>query len=73
MTSNEPANTIGDGDEAPDIDGAAIGTEDYAFEVRAERGGIPDGRTYTVTYRASDACGNSVTASAEVGVAHDRR
>jgi hypothetical protein len=73
VTSDEPANGTGDGDRSPDVDGAAIGTEDYVFDVRAERNGSLDGRTYTVTYRASDACGNSVTASAEIGVAHDRR
>jgi pectinesterase len=72
-TSDEPANGTGDGDVDLDIAGAAIGTEDYDFELRAERAGLLEGRTYTIVYRATDDCGNSVTESAEVTVARDRR
>jgi hypothetical protein len=31
-----------------------------------------DGRVYTITYRAIDACGNSTEATATVTVPHDR-
>jgi uncharacterized repeat protein (TIGR01451 family) len=38
ITSNEPAvGAIGNGDQGPDIQGAAIGTDDRTFELRAER------------------------------------
>ena len=38
--------------------------------VRAERSGTGSGRTYVISYRATDAAGNSATASAEVFVPH---
>jgi hypothetical protein len=57
---------------AGDVTGAAIGTDDRAFELRAKRNGGGAGRTYTVTYRATDtATGLSATASATVFVPHD--
>jgi hypothetical protein len=48
-----------------------IGTEDYEFQLRAERAGKGDGRVYTITYTATDASGNSANASATVVVPHD--
>ena len=69
VTSNEPENGTGDGDTSPDIKGANIGTEDYAFFVRAERSGNGDGRIYTVTYTVTDGSGNSTSDSATVTVA----
>jgi hypothetical protein len=47
---------------ADDIQGAAIGTDDRSFRLRAEknRHGI---RIYTATYRATDAAGNARTAN----------
>lgn len=73
ITSNEPDNGLGDGDTANDIQGAAIGTDDRAFSLRSERGGVGIGRIYTVTYEARDASGNTTLASATVTVAHDQR
>lgn len=58
VTSSEPDNDIGDGNTSDDIQGAAIGTDDREFELRAERDGRKVGRTYTVVYTASDGSGN---------------
>jgi hypothetical protein len=35
--------------------------------------GSGDGRIYTITYRATNACGNTATKTATVTVPHDRR
>lgn len=66
ITSNEPDNGLGDGDAPFDIQGAATGTFDTSFQLRAERSGGGSGRTYTVTYAATDASGNVTTVSATV-------
>lgn len=71
ITSNEPDNGTGDGDDPNDIQGAAFGTDDREFLLRAERAGKGNGRVYTVTYQARDAAGNTTTASARVIVPHD--
>ena len=79
VTSDEPDNaqgpnwdinegTSGDGNTVNDIQGANTGTEDYEFQLRAERSGEGDGRVYTITYTATDASGNSASASATVVV-----
>jgi hypothetical protein len=72
VTSSEPPNANGDGNTEPDIMGVEIGTEDYGFQLRAERAGGGDGRVYTVTYRVTDAGGLSTEVSAEVRVPHDQ-
>ena len=69
VTSNEPDNGKGDGNANDDI----VIVDDTTFRLRAERAGGGDGRTYTITYEATDACGNSATDSLEVFVPHDRR
>jgi len=51
----EPANGIGDGDTPSDIAGAAFGTDDRSFQLRAERQGGGAGRVCTITYSATDA------------------
>jgi len=73
VTNNEPddAKGNGDGNTVNDIQGAEIGTEDYEFQLRAERAGKGDGRVYTITYTVTDASGNSASASATVVVPHD--
>jgi endo-1,4-beta-xylanase len=71
ITSNEPDNGLGDGDTGGDIQGAAFGTDDREFFLRAERGGVGAGRTYTVTYSATDGSGNSTVRQAVVVVPHD--
>lgn len=72
VTSNEPDNGLGDGDTAGDIQGATLGTDDRAFQLRAERSGQGSGRVYTVVYRARDASANASTASGEVRVPKNR-
>jgi hypothetical protein len=72
ITSNEPDNGTGDGDTAGDIRGAALGTPDLSFRLRAERSGKGDGRVYTIVYTASDASGNTATGTAQVRVPHSR-
>jgi hypothetical protein len=57
---------------ADDIAGAAIGTDDRTFQLRAQRKGGGPGRTYTITYRATNAAGVSTTATATVVVPHDQ-
>jgi hypothetical protein len=71
-SSDEPEHGLGDGDTAPDILGAAVGTRDSTFECRSERSGTGDGRVYTFTWTATDPCGNSASATARVRVAHDQ-
>lgn len=57
---------------AGDIADAAFGTDDRSFSLRATRLGQGTGRTYTVTYRASDTAANSATAAAAVVVPHNQ-
>jgi len=64
VTSNDPDNGTGDGDTPDDI----VVIDALTFNLRAERAGTGDGRIYTVTYQATDACGNSTQASATVTV-----
>ena len=72
IVSNEPddAKGNGDGKTIDDIQDADIGTEDYKFQLRAERAGRGTGRIYTITYTATDASGNSTNATATVIVPH---
>jgi hypothetical protein len=72
ITSNQPANAKGDGNTANDILGAALGTSDYKFQLRAERQGTEKNRVYTITYTATDASGNSASAKATVTVPHEK-
>lgn len=73
VQSDEPDDAPGDGDgrTLDDIQGADNGTADFVFQLRAERAGTGQGRTYTVIYRATDGSGNMTDASATVFVAHD--
>jgi len=71
ITSNQPQNGTGDGDTAPDIAGAALGTPDTLFQLRSERqGGDPAGRLYAITYTAMDSSGNTAQALVHVLVPH---
>jgi len=67
---NAPASS--DGDTSDDIQGADFGSPDYAFSLRAERDGAGGGRTYAVSYAATDGAGNTASATTEVVVPHDR-
>jgi hypothetical protein len=73
ITSNEPDNGLGDGDTPNDIQGAAVGTDDRQFLLRAERSGQGTGRVYTITYEARDGSGNTAVASTAVLVPHSQR
>jgi hypothetical protein len=69
IISDQPDNGVADGDTDDDIQDDAIGFLDQSFLVRAERAGNdPLGRTYTVTYTATDASGNKTQTSATVHV-----
>jgi hypothetical protein len=72
VTSNEPANSTGDGNTEPDIEGAEIGSEDYDFLLRAERSGGGSGRVYTATYLVVDDEGFETWVSVEILVPHDQ-
>ena len=63
-TSNEPDNGEDDGNTTNDV----VIVDRDTFKLRAERSGLGTGRIYTVTYRATDACGNSRVTSATVSV-----
>jgi predicted extracellular nuclease len=65
-TSSEPDNAPGsaDGNTVNDV----VRVDATHFRLRAERNENGTGRTYTITYRATDACGNSTTRSATVRV-----
>jgi cysteine-rich repeat protein len=74
VTSSEPDNAAGNGDgnTDQDVQGDDTGTEDYFFQVRAERASDGEGRSYTATYTATDSSGNQASASGTITVAHDR-
>lgn len=64
VTSSEPDNGLGDGDTPNDIQQL----NPNEFNLRAERAGGGPGRTYTLTYTATRACGTSATGVAQVFV-----
>lgn len=70
ISSNEPDGGLGDGDTPNDIQGAAFGTGDRVFQLRAERYGKRLGRTYTIKYSAT-ASGAVAYATAYVFVPPD--
>ena len=70
VTSSEPDDAVmgGDGATSGDIQGVEIGSEDTSFDLRAERLGSGDGRTYTAVYTALDASGHQTDGAAVVHV-----
>jgi predicted extracellular nuclease len=68
VTSDEPDAGLDYEDLPIDI----VIVNDFEFKLRAERWDEGDGRTYTITYRVTDACGNWTEASATVTVPHDK-
>ena len=75
MTSSEPDDALGlgDGNTVNDIQGAEPGSADFDFLVRAERNGNAGGRTYAITYAATDVSGNQSSLTSLLEVARDRR
>jgi len=67
VTSNEPINGTGDGDTSPDWEVI----DNHHVKLRAERAGNGNGRIYTITINATDACGNTSSNTATVIVAHN--
>ncbi|HET6845902.1 MAG TPA: ExeM/NucH family extracellular endonuclease [Anaerolineales bacterium] len=68
VTSNEPDDGLGDGDETNDI----VILDADSFDLRAERSGLGSGREYTITYEVTNTCGATALASAVVTVPHNR-
>jgi hypothetical protein len=66
VTSNEPDNAPGDADGNTTNDIVIV--DDDIFRLRAERSEDGTGRIYTITYLATDACGNVTQATAAVRV-----
>jgi hypothetical protein len=73
VTSSEPDDAPGNDDGATtgDIQGAEPGTADGDVLLRSERNGKGLGRVYTLTYRATDAAGNTTPGLATIVVPHD--
>jgi hypothetical protein len=67
-TSNEPSDVDG-----PDIVITGSGLAPRSVQLRAERLGTGNGRTYTLTATASNQAGNSAAATATCTVPHDQR
>jgi hypothetical protein len=68
IVSSEPDDGRGDGRTADDAQGAALGTNDRMFQLRAERSGLTRDRVYQVTYQAMDGSGNISLVIREVRV-----
>jgi hypothetical protein len=68
VTSNEPDNGIGDGNTIDDI----VIIDNTTLNLRAERSGAGKGRIYTITYEATNACGNTIIGTATVTVPHSK-
>ncbi len=66
VNSNEPDNAPG-GADGSTVNDVVIVDQD-TFQLRAERSEVGAGRLYTVTYSATDACGNTSIATATVSV-----
>jgi hypothetical protein len=64
VTSNEPDDAPGDGKTTNDI----VIVDQDTFRLRAERSDNGSGRVYTITYKATNACGNTTTAFTTVTV-----
>jgi hypothetical protein len=64
VTSNEPDAGLGNGDTAQDI----VIVDNHTVKLRAERSRNGTSRVYTLTYQATNVCGNTATATATVTV-----
>jgi predicted extracellular nuclease len=68
VASNEPVEGTGDGDTAPDW----IVVDPHHVKLRAERAGMGNGRTYTITITATDSRGKITTKEVTVTVPHNK-
>jgi Tol biopolymer transport system component len=68
VSSNEPANGLGDGDAAPDWEI----TGNLEARLRAERAATGNGRAYVVTIQCTDASGNRLLKNAVVTVSQSQ-
>jgi hypothetical protein len=76
VESSEPEDDLGDGTTQPDYYIDDISNEDggvIQLRLRAERSGIGDGRTYTVTITATNAAGLQSLAVVEIRAPHSRK
>jgi hypothetical protein len=75
VTSNEPDDAAGDtdGNTTGDIQGVTTGTDDRAFQLRAETGPVFGGRRYLVIYSATDGSGNRGIGRVAVSVLAPRK
>lgn len=73
VISNEPENGVADGNTAPDITNAEVGSMDLEFSLRSERAGNGDGRVYTLSYTAKDGSNNEAEDEATVEVAKSKK
>jgi hypothetical protein len=75
VTSNEPQDGLGDGDMSPDWTIPIVDqtTGVITLQLRAERSGSGNGRTYTVMITARDASGNFSSADVNIIVPRDQR
>jgi hypothetical protein len=74
VTSSEPPDAAGDGSTEPDWTAPVVDPSGViTLWLRAERSGTGAGRTYTIIVTATDAAGNSTSATIDVLVPHDRR
>jgi predicted extracellular nuclease len=64
VTSNEPDDGEDDGNTINDI----VIVDDLSVRLRAERSGTGNGRIYTLTWEATNACGATITDTATVSV-----
>jgi hypothetical protein len=69
VTSNEPVNSIGDGNTAPDW----MVVNARQVQLRAERQGPRSGRIYTITISCTDQARNVARTTVRVSVPHDQR
>jgi len=67
ITQDEPTNGLGDGDTSLDAY-----KQENGLLLRAERAGNGNGRTYGITFKATDSFGESCTGAVTVTVPHDR-
>ncbi len=69
VTSDEPADSTGDGHTTADV--APVGCD--AVDLRSERKGNANGRVYRLGWRAVDESGNATLGECRVSVTHDQR